>query len=32
VRITAELGYTPSVPLREGVADAVAGYTALGWL
>ena len=32
VRITAELGYAPSTPLREGIADAVAGYKALGWL
>jgi nucleoside-diphosphate-sugar epimerase len=31
-RITAELGYAPSMPLREGMADAVAGYKALGWL
>ncbi|MCL2122599.1 MAG: NAD(P)-dependent oxidoreductase [Desulfovibrionaceae bacterium] len=31
-RITAELGYAPSMPLREGMADAVAGYRQLGWL
>jgi len=31
-RITAELGYAPSMPLREGIADAVAGYRKLGWL
>jgi nucleoside-diphosphate-sugar epimerase len=31
-RITAELGYAPSMPLREGMADAVAGYRNLGWL
>jgi nucleoside-diphosphate-sugar epimerase len=31
-RITAELGYAPSMPLREGIADAVAGYKELGWL
>ena len=31
-RITAELGYAPSMPLREGIADAVAGYKKLGWL
>jgi nucleoside-diphosphate-sugar epimerase len=31
-RITAELGYAPSMPLREGMADAVAGYRELGWL
>ncbi|MDR2695942.1 MAG: NAD(P)-dependent oxidoreductase, partial [Deltaproteobacteria bacterium] len=31
-RITSELGYTPSMPLREGMADAVAGYGKLGWL
>jgi nucleoside-diphosphate-sugar epimerase len=32
VRIAAELGYAPSMPLREGIADAVVGYKALGWL
>ena len=31
-RITAELGYAPSMPLPEGIADAVAGYRTLGWL
>jgi len=31
-RITAELGYAPSMPLREGIADAVAGYRKLGRL
>ena len=31
-RITTELGYAPSMPLREGMADAVAGYRRLGWL
>jgi nucleoside-diphosphate-sugar epimerase len=31
-RIAAELGYAPSMPLREGIADAVAGYRKLGWL
>ena len=31
-RITAELGYAPAVSLREGIADAVAGYRQLGWL
>jgi nucleoside-diphosphate-sugar epimerase len=31
-RIEAELGYAPSMPLREGIADAVAGYARLGWL
>ena len=31
-RITAELGYAPSMSLREGMADAVAGYKELGWL
>jgi ribosomal protein S18 acetylase RimI-like enzyme len=31
-RITAELGYVPSMPLQEGIADAVAGYKKLGWL
>ena len=31
-RITAELGYAPSVPLRTGMMDAVAGYRKLGWL
>ena len=31
-RISSELGYGPSMPLREGMADAVAGYKALGWL
>jgi nucleoside-diphosphate-sugar epimerase len=32
MRISLELGYAPSMPLREGMADAVAGYKALGWL
>ena len=31
-RITAELGYTPSMHLPEGIADAVAGYRKMGWL
>jgi nucleoside-diphosphate-sugar epimerase len=31
-RITAELGYAPSMPLREGIADAIAGYRQLGRL
>jgi nucleoside-diphosphate-sugar epimerase len=31
-RITAELGYAPFMPLKEGIADAVAGYKELGWL
>jgi len=31
-RITAELGYAPSTSLREGIADAIAGYRNLGWL
>ena len=31
-RITAELGYAPSMPLREGIADAIEGYRKLGWL
>jgi len=31
-RITAELGYAPSMLLREGIADAVTGYRKLGWL
>jgi len=31
-RITAELGYAPSMLLRKGIADAVAGYKELGWL
>jgi nucleoside-diphosphate-sugar epimerase len=31
-RITAELGYAPSMSLREGMADAVMGYRQLGWL
>jgi len=32
VRITAELGYTPSISLQDGLADAVRGYRQLGWL
>jgi len=31
-RITAELGYAPSMSLREGMADTVRGYRQLGWL
>jgi nucleoside-diphosphate-sugar epimerase len=31
-RIAAELGYAPFMPLKEGIADAVAGYKELGWL
>jgi nucleoside-diphosphate-sugar epimerase len=31
-RIATELGYAPSMSLREGMADAVAGYRQLGWL
>jgi nucleoside-diphosphate-sugar epimerase len=31
-RITAELGYAPSMPLLDGVEDAVRGYRQLGWL
>jgi len=31
-RITAELGYAPSMSLREGMADTIRGYRQLGWL
>jgi nucleoside-diphosphate-sugar epimerase len=31
-RITAELGYAPSMSLPDGMADAVRGYRQLGWL
>ena len=31
-RITEELGYTPAVPLREGIAHSIAGYRRMGRL